>query len=232
MSDPVRIALLGSTGLIGTRILEEVRFRPDVRVIAIARREFELPHDARMECFVADPDDWGEVLCQLQPDCLVNALGTTWKRAGRDEEAFRAVDQHLVVNTAKAAREAGIERLVTISSVGADPAAKNFYLKVKGEVERDLTQIKFKRLDILRPGLLRGRRTDDLRFGESLAKLASPFLDPLMGGSLRKYRSISGRTVAHAALGLAIRKAAGRFTHDHDGIMRAAREWMTRGEKL
>ncbi|NVE94600.1 NAD-dependent epimerase/dehydratase family protein [Altererythrobacter lutimaris] len=232
MSDPIRIAVLGSTGLIGTRILEEVRYRPDVRVIAIARREFELPQDARMECFIADPESWGEVLAQLQPDCLINALGTTWKRAGRDEEAFRAVDQHLVVNTAKAAREAGIERMVSISSVGATVGTKNFYLRVKGEVERDLTQLKFKRLDILRPGLLKGRRVDDLRFGEGLAKIASPLIDPFMSGGLRKYRSIPAKTVAHAALGLATRKAAGRFTHDHDAIQRAARDWMKRAETV
>lgn len=232
MSEPVRIAVLGSTGLIGRRILEEVRYRPDVRVIAIARREFELPHDARMECFVADPEAWGEVLTQLEPDCIINALGTTWKRAGRDEEAFRAVDQHLVVNTAKAAREGGVERMVTISSVGANPGAKNFYLRVKGEVERDLTKLKFKRLDILQPGLLRGRRVDDLRFGEGLAKIASPLIDPFMTGGLRKYRSISSQLVANAALGLATRKAAGRFTHDHDAILRAARDWMKRGEAL
>ncbi len=228
----MRIAVLGSTGLIGRRILEEVRFRPDVRIIAISRREFELPHDARMECFVAEPDSWGEVLAGLQPDCLVNALGTTWKRAGRDEEAFRAVDQHLVVKTAQAAREAGIERMVSISSVGARPGTKNFYLRVKGEVERDLTQLRFKRLDILRPGLLRGRRVDDLRFGEGLAKIASPVVDPFLGGGLRKYRSIPAKTVAYGVLGLATRKAAGRFVHDNDGIKRAARDWLKRGETL
>lgn len=232
MSEVIRIAVLGSTGLIGTRILEEVRYRPDVRVIAIARREFEFPHDARLECFVAEPEKWGDVIAGLQPDCIINALGTTWKRAGRDEEAFRAVDQHLVVETAKAAREAGIERMITISSVGANPSTKNFYLRVKGEVERDLTKLRFKRLDIIRPGLLKGRRVDDLRFGESLAKIASPLVDPFLGGAMSKYRSIPGKTVAHAALGLATRKAAGRFTHEHDAIIRAARDWLARADKV
>ena len=168
----------------------------------------------------------------MQPDCLISALGTTWKRAGRDEDTFRDVDQHLVINTAKAAREAGVERMVTVSSVGANPSTKNFYLRVKGEVERELTQLKFRRLDILQPGLLKGRRVDDLRFGEGLAKIASPVIDPFLGGGMRKYRSIAGKTVANAALGLATRKAAGRFTHDHDAILRAARDWMKRGETV
>ena len=42
---------------------------------------------------------------------------------------------------------------------------------------------------------------------------------------MRKYRSIEAGTVAEGALELGLRKAAGRFTHDNDGIRRAARDW-------
>ena len=225
MSDPVRIALVGATGLIGRTILETAVGQPSVHVIAISRREMKLPEGGKMEMVIADPAEWGEVLGVVQPSVLINALGTTWKRAGRDEDAFRAVDQHLVLSTAKAAVEAGAERMVSISSVGADPRTKNFYLRVKGEVERDLKQMDFKRIDIFRPGLLKGPREKDMRLGEGLAKLASPLVDPLLGGTMRKFRSIEAGTVAEGALELSLRKAAGRFTHDHDGIRRAARDW-------
>ena len=62
--------------------------------------------------------------------------------------------------------------------------SKAFYLRVKGEVEAALTKLKFRRLDILRPGLLRGRRSDDRRPLERLAMLASPLSDPVTGQSL------------------------------------------------
>ena len=48
--------------------------------------------------------------------------------------------------------------------------------------------------------------------------------DLLLHGSWRGYRSIPARTVAEAALALAMRRAGGRFRHDNDAIRRAARE--------
>ena len=230
MSKQLRVVLVGSTGLVGRRVIEACVGRSDVKLTAISRREVALPEGARMEMFVAEPDKWGEVIESVRPTALISALGTTWKRAGKSEEAFRAVDQDLVLQTAEAARRADVRQMVTISSVGADPRAKNFYLRVKGEVERDLTKLKFKRLDILRPGLLKGPRNNDARLGEGMAQIFSPLIDPWLQGQMRKYRSIDARIVAEAALGFAARKAAGRFTHEHDNIRRSAREWGKRGD--
>lgn len=229
MSEPLRIALVGATGLIGSEVIHACIGRSDVRLVAIARREVKLPKGARMELFVAEPDKWGEVFEALKPTVLISALGTTWNKAGKSEEAFRAVDQDLVLATARAAHAAGVQRMVSISSVGADPMAKNFYLRVKGEVEGALSKVGFSRLDLLRPGLLKGARENDRRLGERLAIIASPIVDPFLGGKLRKFRSIEGLTVAQGALGYAGRRAGGRFTHENDSIRRAAREWVKLG---
>jgi uncharacterized protein YbjT (DUF2867 family) len=178
-----------------------------------------------MEMFVADPEHWGEVFEAARPTALICALGTTWRQAGEDEAAFRAVDHDLVLETARAAKAHGIERMVAISSAGASMSAKTFYLRVKAEMERDLLKVGIKRLDILRPGLLRGERGGDRRTGERLGIAVSPVTDLLLHGGMRRYRSISAQMVAEAALGLAMRKAAGKFFHDNDGIRRAAREF-------
>ena len=222
MSDPVRIALVGATGLIGGELMKLCVGRTDVRLVAVARREAPMPPGARMEMFVAEPDKWGEVFEAVRPAALVCALGTTWKKSGRDEAAFRAVDQDLVLATARAAKEQGVANFVAVSSAGADARSKTFYLRVKGEVERELQAMKFKRLDILRPGLLKGPRSNDRRLGERLAILASPVMDAFMHGRFEAYRSIGAELVAKAALALAMRKAAGRFVHDNAGILRAA----------
>ena len=148
MSDPIRIALVGATGLVGGHIVELCVGREDVRLVALARREVPLPKGARMEMFVADPDRWGDVFEAVRPDVLISALGTTWKKSGEDEEAFRAVDQHLVLDTARAALRHDVRRMVTVSSVGADAFAKTFYLRVKGEGDRELRAMAFKRLDV------------------------------------------------------------------------------------
>lgn len=223
MSEPLRIALVGASGLIGSEIVKLCVGREDVRLSAISRAELPLPPGARMEVFVADPDKWGEVVEALRPTAVISALGTTWKKSGKDEAAFRAVDRDLVLEVARAARAHGVERFLSVSSVGADPHARSFYLKLKGETDRELAKLGIGRLDVLRPGLLRGKRGGERRLGERLAILASPLINPLLGGKWRQYRAIDARTVARAALYLAMRPARGRFVHDHDAIQRAAR---------
>lgn len=221
--DALRLCVIGATGLIGGKVMEECIGREDVRLSAIARREAKLPRGIRMELFVAEPAKWGEVLEALRPKAVICALGTTWKKAGEDEEAFRAVDQHLVLETARAAKEQGVDRFVAVSSVGADTASKNFYLRVKGETERELTKLRFNRLDILRPGLLRGKRENDRRIGERIGIAAAPVANLLLHGKYRQYRAIEAKTVAQAAIALAKSAARGRFVHDNDGIVRAAK---------
>ncbi|NBB23864.1 NAD(P)H-binding protein [Porphyrobacter sp. SLTP] len=227
---PVRIALVGATGLVGRRVIELASAGDDVRIVGIARREVPLPPGARMEMFVAEPAKWGEVLDAVRPRALICALGTTWKKAGRDEAAFRAVDYDLVLATADMAKRAGVPNMVVVSAAGADAHSKSLYMRVKGETEEALSRVGFKRLDILHPGLLRGTRTDDLRFAERAAIIAAPLIDPLLSGSWQRFRSIDAGLVAEAALGLALRRAGGRFTHDNEAMRRAAREWRRLGE--
>lgn len=223
MSEVTRIALVGASGLIGTSLLELAVGRQDIRVVGIARREFPLPKGARMELLVADPANWGDAIAAANASVLVCALGTTWRKAGEDEAAFRAVDERLVLDCARWAKTAGIRQMIVISSVGADPNSKTFYLRVKGEVERALGKVAPPRLDILRPGLLRGPRAER-RPAERLGMMVSPLADLFLHGKYEKYRSVKAATVARAIVGLTREKAAGRFVYEHDGIMRAARK--------
>ncbi len=222
MSEPLLIALVGATGLIGGEVMELAVGREDVRLVAVARREAPLPTGARMEMFVAEPAKWGDVFEAVRPHAVICALGTTWKKAGRQEDAFRAVDYDLVLEAAQAAKTHGVERFVVVSSAGANALSKAVYLRTKGQVEAELGKLRFKRLDVLRPGLLRGKRSAERRPLERVGILASPFTDLLLHGRRRAYRSIAAETVAKAALALAMRKAAGRFVHDNDAILRAA----------
>lgn len=223
MSKVTRIALVGASGLIGQSLIKLAVGRSDIRLVAIARREIPLPTGARMEVLVAPPENWDDAIAASNADVLVSALGTTWKKAGKSETDFRAVDQHLVLACAKAAKDAGMRQVIAISSVGADALAKNFYLKVKGETEQGLGRIGVPRLDVLRPGLLRGPR-EELRPGELAGRILSPVADLLLQGQYSKYRSIKADMIAKAIIGLTKEKAAGRFVFEHDAILRAARK--------
>jgi uncharacterized protein YbjT (DUF2867 family) len=132
------------------------------------------------------------------------------------------VDQELVLACARWGVESGARQLIAVSSVGADPHARGLYLRVKGEVDAALGKAGYPRLDILRPGLLRGRRAER-RLLEGLAQIAAPLIDPLLRGDLARYRSIRAARLADAILALAQEKAQGRFVHEWPAIDRLLR---------
>ena len=223
MSEGVPLLLVGATGLVGSALIAATATHPDVQMAALARREATLPAGARLEMLVADPADWPAAIARAQPQVLVIALGTTIATVGGDRQAFRAVDHDLVTDVARAARAAGTRQVIVVSSVGADATARNFYLSVKGETEASLNALNFARLDILRPGLLRGRRGGRPRPAERIGQMVAPLTDALLWGSLAKYRSIAATDVAAAILALAGAPGRGRHVHSTPDIHRLAR---------
>lgn len=221
--EQLRICLVGATGLIGTRLIEQVVSRSDVRIIGVARREMTLPYGVRMEMLLADPANWPDAIAAANAKVLVCALGTTMAKAGKDEAAFRAVDHDLVVACGRAAVAAGIGHMIVVSSVGADRQGKSFYLRVKGDTEEALGKLGLRRLDVLRPGLLRGKRADDPRPLERLAMVFSPLLDLMLHGKWRKFRSIRADDLVRVILALSGEKAGGRFVHEYDAMQRVLR---------
>ncbi|MFA7586727.1 MAG: NAD(P)H-binding protein [Novosphingobium sp.] len=222
MSSPRRTCLVGATGLVGASVIAGAVGRHDVRVIGVARREMALPPGARMEMLLADPDRWPDAIAASGASVLVCALGTTMKAAGEDKAAFRRVDHDLVVACGQAAKAAGIEHMIVVSSAGADQGSRNFYLRTKGEMEGALSRLRLKRLDILRPGLIRGPR-DERRPLERVGQVVAPLTDLFLHGGYRKYRSIRATTLAQAILALAREKAGGHFIHEHDAMLYAIR---------
>lgn len=223
MSEQTRVVLVGATGLVGRAVMAEAVGRPDIHLVAVARREVPLPKGARMEMLLSDIGHWPDAIAAGRPDTVVIALGTTIKAVGGDKQAFRAVDHDLVLECAAAAKAAGARQLIVVSSVGAQFSSKNFYLSVKGEVEDKLAKLHFDRLDLIRPGLLRGKREGAARPAERIGMILSPLVDLLMVGSLRKYRSAKASDVARVILRLAGTKQRGRVVHQHDEMQRILR---------
>ncbi|MBK9637203.1 MAG: hypothetical protein IPO63_05090 [Bacteroidetes bacterium] len=100
---------------------------------------------------------------------LFCCIGTTIKKAG-SQEAFRKVDYQIPLDLAALAEKARINKFIVISSLGADPLSNNFYLKTKGEMERDpIKGYSFQNSAFVRPSLLLGPR-HEFRFGERFAQ--------------------------------------------------------------
>lgn len=207
----IKILVLGATGLVGNTFVKRWRPKsPGDELHILGRRDAAAPDGAFVH--VATVDGWPDAISSIAPDIVFCALGTTIKKAG-SQQAFRAIDLELVADVAESAKQAGARQFILISSTMANPKASGFYLRTKGEAEAAAEKQQFDRLDIVRPGLLRGDRKE-FRAGERLAILLSPVMDRLMQGSLRKYRSVSADTVADTALALLDATIPGRFIHE------------------
>lgn len=132
---------------------------------------------------------------------LFCCLGTTLSKAG-SREAFRYVDYHLPLKLAETGQAAGVSSFVAVSSVGADEKSFSFYLKTKGEMERDIAKIPFIKTGFLRPSFLLGER-NEYRFGEIVGTKIVRLFNPVMVGNLKKYRGINARDVAKAMIEIA-----------------------------
>ncbi|MHA4836151.1 NAD-dependent epimerase/dehydratase family protein [Sphingopyxis sp. MSC1_008] len=205
--------IVGATGLIGRAVIEHFGSRP---VTVLARREVE-GLAAQHKPLVAPSERWPDMIAAEKPAVLISCLGTTIRQAG-SQAAFRAVDHDLVLSAARGAKACGTAHMIAVSSVGAAAKSGNFYLRTKGETEDDLRALGFDRLDLIRPGLLRGDRPGPQRLGEGIATIAAPLTDALLHGSFRRYRSISGATVAAAIVALAERGGSGVHIHENDAI--------------
>ena len=87
------------------------------------------------------------------------------------------------------------KKISLVSSVGADCNSKNFYLRVKGELEEAIDNLDYDQINIYRPSLLIGSR-DETRFLEKLGQNLSFLINLLLWGSLKKYRSINANRLA------------------------------------
>lgn len=213
--------LLGASGLVGGFCLRELVDDPSyTRVMLFGRRQLPALTRAKVSQRIAE-------LATLTVDDLRGAhdvfcaLGTTIRKAGSQAE-FRHVDLEMPLHLANEAVQAGAEQMVAVSSVGADPRSKNFYLRTKGELEQELAKLPFRAVHILRPSLLLGKR-DEFRLGEAIGMTVAPALDLLTLGKLRRYHSVHAQLVGRAMVAAARQGTAGVHIYEYRQIVSLAR---------
>ena len=86
--------------------------------------------------------------------------------------------------------------------MGADKTSRTFYTKTKGEMEGDVRHQNILNTFILRPSLIGGNR-DEKRTLEKIGLTLFKAIQPLLIGSLKKYRIIHAETIANAMIYLA-----------------------------
>lgn len=191
--------VIGATGLVGKNLVQQLLADPAwTRVVALVRRPTALRHGMYEE-HVVDFDQPTSFADRVKGDVLFSAMGTTRSAAG-SIEAQRKVDYTYQLEVAKLAAKNGVKTYVLISSVSANAGSSNAYLKMKGELDREVKTLGFSSVQILQPGLLVGER-ETPRLGEGLARTVLGAVNKL--GLFREVGPIGGDQVARA-----MRKAA------------------------
>ncbi|KAG8912576.1 Protein fmp52, mitochondrial [Tulasnella sp. 408] len=191
------VLLLGATGATGKHLLRDLLASNHFsRVVEAGRRvtPTESLQDATgKEKLTQKTIDFEKLeesgLKDEKVDAIVIVLGTSKAQAG-SAEAFEKIDREYVINAAKAAKTGDPkQRVVYLSSVGADANSHFLYTRSKGLTEQGLAAL-YSDCIVFRPGLLKeaergeprlveiiyGKVLDVLPFGkETLAIPASAF---------------------------------------------------------
>jgi len=213
---PNKAVIAGASGLIGSYLLNILLDAQQYdEVLALVRRELPVQHKKLVQ-LVIDFDKLDEHKEAINGYALFCCLGTTKKKTP-DPNQYRKIDHHYPLQLAQLARQNGVKQYHLVSSLGANSKSSNSYLKTKGETEEAIQKVGIRSLNIYQPSFLTGDRKEP-RFGEHFLIGLMKLIDPILVGSLRKYRSIPAETVARAMYKQSLKTEEGIFVHPSDKI--------------
>lgn len=176
----MKIAVLGSTGLVGKNVLKllsrldqvasvycPVRSVPELASLGILQGSSKIDFEVIDFEQINSVDGANKIRAGfLGCDAVVCCLGTTLKQAG-SKPAQEKVDLRLPLSLAAMAKKQGVRQFLCVSAQGARKDSPFFYNRLKGMLEEGLTMMDFECLTLVRPSLLLGKHKDK-RFGEKL----------------------------------------------------------------
>ncbi|PUE42819.1 complex I NDUFA9 subunit family protein [Limnohabitans sp. Bal53] len=180
MSTP-RVLVLGGSGFVGRHVCEQLT-RLGWHITVPTRRAVNaasvqsLPGLTVIEASVHQPAD----LARLMPghDAVVNLVAVLHG----NEDRFENVHVDLPGKIASAMKKAGVQRLVHVSALGADPQGPSMYQRSKARGETVLHNAGLQ-LTVLRPSVIFGAEDKFLNLFADLQAVA-PFM-PLAGSGTR-----------------------------------------------
>lgn len=221
MNNRKQALLLGATGLVGACLLRVLLDSPAYSMITVLTRKPLPDHPKLRQVVLADFSQLKE-----QSEAFVGiedvfcCLGTTIRQAGT-RERFRLVDFDYPVAAAQMAKEAGAQRYLLVSSMGANAKSRVFYSQVKGETESAIRALQLPMVSILRPSLLLGERRQ-FRLMEKLAAGVSRPLAPLLRKSMPKACPVEASHVAAVMHRVAQMYTPGVHIYENDQLHKMA----------
>lgn len=212
--------VFGGTGLVGRALIDELVKSDDYDIIKVfIRGRINIQKASKIITFVVDFDNIESFSKDITGDDLFICLGTTIKKAG-SVKRMEEIDRNLPVKISAIASKNGVRYVAVVSSIGANAGSSNYYLRIKGEMEKGISDQDFESVAILRPSLLLGER-EEQRMGEKAGKIMMKFVGIFLTGKLRKYRGIEGRSVAKAMIHI-VRKSKGPVVYESNILQKIA----------
>ena len=207
--------LIGATGLTGNYLLNELLNDPFYDTVKILiRRPLDI-NNSKLEKKIVDFNDSDSLLIAISnSDTVFCAIGTTQRNVKGDKDSYRKVDFDIPVKTARFCKLTGCEKFVLVSSVGASNTSRNFYLRLKGEVEDAIKETGLKTVHIMRPSMLLGDRKES-RLGEKIGKGMMNVLSFMIPS---KYKPVHAKDVAKAMLAVSKQDKEGFFIYHYKEI--------------
>lgn len=208
--------VLGATGLIGQHLVQELLLNDFFsRVRILVRKPLKLTHP-KADVQVVNFTDEKDIAAKIDiGDVIFCCIGTTRKKVKGNKTEYRKVDYDIPIITARLGIQHGFNQFLMVSAIGANPAAANFYLQLKGCIEEDITALPFESIHIFRPSILLGKR-EEFRPGESIGKVVVKAISFLLVGAWRKYRPFYAADVAKAMVAAANKEIAGVHLYEYD----------------
>jgi len=210
----MKCLLVGSTGLIGNHLLDElINDSNFTEITVLVRKKIEISNK-KLKQIIFDFDNIENYINLGKFDIVFSCLGTTIKIA-KSKDNFKKVDLQYPLNIAKNVKT---KQFFIVSSMGANIKSLIFYSKIKGELEEELKKLNFATLCIFRPSQLKGKRKEFRKneiYSIKLMKIFNFFIP-------NKYKAIEGLTVAKAMKTKAIENKNGTFTFLSDEIKHIA----------
>lgn len=201
--------IAGASGLVGSNLLKLLLSSNEYqKVISVGRRNVEM-EDPKLEQYIVPFEDLRNL--DFQIDVVFCCLGTTIKKAGT-KEAFRRVDFEFPKLLAQYSLSKGAQAFHIVTAMGADSNSSIFYNSVKGEIEDVLKSTLLPQIEIYRPSLLLGERSEQ-RFMEGVGQVLMKLTGFLFIGKLRNYKAIDASAVARYMYQQSLKISKGLTAH-------------------
>ncbi|PYH35078.1 uncharacterized protein BO87DRAFT_434624 [Aspergillus neoniger CBS 115656] len=204
----LRIVEVGVTGLVGSHILTTLLAQPSISTVhAYTRKDIPAANPKLTAIHNKDSTTWSS-LFPNNTHIFFSALGTTLAQAGSLENQ-RKIDLNLNLELAQAAKNAGVETYVLISSGQPNVNSRLAFLRMKGELVEAVKNLGFKHTIILHPGLIVGDRRDS-RPMEAVVRGIASYLGKFQNGALMHPWAQHAEIIAGVAVSAGLQAAVGK----------------------